>query len=78
MTPQHPIVFLIGVGNTLLDSDAIEQDSRARLRSSRRERNCRILEDLFAELGFCDYIGCPRFSWIVHSQSDCFPSPLTC
>jgi FMN phosphatase YigB (HAD superfamily) len=61
MTLPHPIVFLIDVDNTLLDNDGIQQDLKDHLERvfglAARERYWRILEDLFAELGYRDYIG---------------------
>ena len=61
MTPRHPLVFLVDVDNTLLDNDAIQQDLKDHLERTfgvaARERYWRILEDLFAELGYRDYIG---------------------
>lgn len=61
MTHPHPIVFLVDVDNTLLDNDGIQQDLKDHLERAfglaSRERYWRILEDLFAELGYRDYIG---------------------
>jgi FMN phosphatase YigB (HAD superfamily) len=61
MTLSHPIVFLVDVDNTLLDNDGIQQDLKDHLERvfglAARERYWRILEDLFAELGYRDYIG---------------------
>jgi FMN phosphatase YigB (HAD superfamily) len=61
MTSPHPIVFLVDVDNTLLDNDGIQQDLKDHLERAfglaSRERYWRILEDLFAELGYRDYIG---------------------
>jgi FMN phosphatase YigB (HAD superfamily) len=61
MTPSHPIVFLVDVDNTLLDNDGIQQDLKDHLERAfglaSRERYWRILEDLFAELGYRDYLG---------------------
>jgi FMN phosphatase YigB (HAD superfamily) len=61
MLPPQPIVFLIDVDNTLLDNDAIQQDLKDHLERSfglaARERYWRILENLFAELGYRDYLG---------------------
>jgi FMN phosphatase YigB (HAD superfamily) len=61
VTSPHPIVFLIDVDNTLLDNDAIQQDLKDHLEQTyglaARERYWRILEDLFSELGYRDYIG---------------------
>jgi FMN phosphatase YigB (HAD superfamily) len=72
MTLPHPIVFLVDVDNTLLDNDGIQQDLKDHLERAfgraSRERYWTILEDLFAELGYRDYLGalqryraeCPR------------------
>jgi FMN phosphatase YigB (HAD superfamily) len=61
MTPCHPIVFLVDVDNTLLDNDGIQQDLKDHLELNfgiaSRERYWRILEELFEELGYRDYIG---------------------
>src|SRR5215470_7665440 len=61
MTLPHPIVFLVDVDNTLLDNDGIQQDLKDHLEQTygleTRERYWRILEDLFSELGYRDYIG---------------------
>jgi FMN phosphatase YigB (HAD superfamily) len=56
-----PVVFLVDVDNTLLDNDAIQQDLKNHLERAfgvaARERYWRIQEDLFAELGYRDYLG---------------------
>ena len=61
MILPEPLVFLVDVDNTLLDNDAIQQDLKEHLERTfgraARERYWRILEDLFAELGYRDYIG---------------------
>jgi FMN phosphatase YigB (HAD superfamily) len=61
MTPSHPIVFLVDVDNTLLDNDRIQQDLRDHLERDFGIASCKrywkILEDLFTELGYRDYIG---------------------
>ncbi|HTV30361.1 MAG TPA: hypothetical protein VMF32_21615 [Xanthobacteraceae bacterium] len=61
MTPPHPVVFLIDVDNTLLDNDRVQEDLKDHLECAygrvARDRYCRILEDLFAELGYRDYLG---------------------
>jgi FMN phosphatase YigB (HAD superfamily) len=61
MPPSYPLVFLIDVDNTLLDNDAVQQDLGDHLEHTygraARERYWRILEDLFAELGYRDYLG---------------------
>ena len=61
MTPSNPVVFLLDVDNTLIDNDAIQQDLKDHLQQNygrdARDRYWRILEDLFAELGYRDYLG---------------------
>src|SRR6266436_2211163 len=61
MKPYHPIVFLVDVDNTLLHNDGIQQDLKDHLERAfglaSRERYWRILENLFVELGYRDYIG---------------------
>jgi FMN phosphatase YigB (HAD superfamily) len=61
MAQLHPIVFLVDVDNTLLDNDGLQQDLKDHLENAfgvpARERYWRILEDLFSELGYRDYIG---------------------
>jgi FMN phosphatase YigB (HAD superfamily) len=61
MVRVHPIVFLVDVDNTLLDNDSVQQDLKDHLEraygSDARDRYWRILEDLFAELGYRDYLG---------------------
>jgi FMN phosphatase YigB (HAD superfamily) len=61
MILPHPIVFLVDVDNTLLDNDGIQQDLKDHLERAfghaSRERYWTILEDLFAELGYRDYLG---------------------
>jgi FMN phosphatase YigB (HAD superfamily) len=61
VTLLHPLVFLVDIDNTLLDNDAIQQDLKDHLERAfgvaARERYWRILEDLFAQLGYRDYIG---------------------
>src|SRR5262249_1404891 len=61
MTLLHPIVFLVDVDNTLLDNDGIQQDLKDHLERTygvaTRDRYWRILEDLFSELAYRDYIG---------------------
>jgi hypothetical protein len=56
MMPTFPIVFLVDVDNTLLDNDRIQQDLKDHIERvfgrPARERYWRILEDLFAELGY--------------------------
>jgi FMN phosphatase YigB (HAD superfamily) len=57
----HPVVFLIDVDNTLLDNDRVQNDLKNHLESAygrvAREHYWRILENLFTELGYRDYLG---------------------
>ena len=57
----YPIVFLVDVDNTLIDNDGIQQDLKDHIErafgGAARERYWRILEELFAQLGYRDYIG---------------------
>lgn len=61
MSPFHPIVFLIDVDNTLIDNDGIQEDLKNHLEQSygrgARDRYWRILDDLFSQLGYRDYLG---------------------
>ena len=72
MTHFQPIVFLIDVDNTLLDNDAIQQDLKDHLEGSygraARERYWKILEDLFAELGYRDYLGALQRYRVEHPR----------
>jgi FMN phosphatase YigB (HAD superfamily) len=72
MTLPHPIVFLVDVDNTLLDNDGIQQDLRDHLERAfglgSRERYWTILEDLFAELGYRDYLGALQRYRVEHPR----------
>jgi FMN phosphatase YigB (HAD superfamily) len=61
MVRIHPIVFLVDVDNTLLDNDRVLQDLKDHLERAygpdARDRYWRILEGLFSELGYRDYLG---------------------
>jgi FMN phosphatase YigB (HAD superfamily) len=61
MKLSHPIISLLDVDNTLLDNDGIQQDLKDHLERAygrdARDRYWRILEDLFSELGYRDYLG---------------------
>jgi FMN phosphatase YigB (HAD superfamily) len=69
--PQ-PVTFLVDVDNTLLDNDRIQQDLRDHLEQSfgvaARDRYWSILEELFAELGYRDYIGALQRFRIEHPR----------
>ena len=72
MRLPYPLVFLVDVDNTLLDNDAIQQDLKDHLERAfgvaARERYWRILEDLFAELGYRDYIGALQRYRVEHPR----------
>jgi FMN phosphatase YigB (HAD superfamily) len=71
----HPIVFLVDVDNTLLDNDRIQDDLQRHLErefgAASRDRYWAILEALFVELGYRDYLGAlqryrTEHPWDVH------------
>jgi FMN phosphatase YigB (HAD superfamily) len=72
MTPSHPVVFLVDVDNTLVDNDGIQQDLKDHLErtygAAARDRYWRILEDLFTELGYRDYIGALQRFRVEHPR----------
>ena len=72
MTPPYPIVSLVDVDNTLLDNDAIQQHLRDHIEQvfgiAARERYWRILEDLFSELGYRDYLGALQRYRVEHPR----------
>ena len=61
MTLPDSIVFLVDVDNTLLDNDRVQDDIKRHLErefgAACRDRYWTILEQLFAELGYRDYLG---------------------
>ena len=69
--PQ-PVTFLVDVDNTLLDNDRIQEDLKDHLERSfgiaARDRYWAILEELFAELGYRDYIGALQRFRIEHPR----------
>lgn len=72
MTLPHPIVFLVDVDNTLLDNDGIQQDLKDHLERvfgpASRDRYWTILDNLFAELGYRDYIGALQRYRVEHPR----------
>ena len=72
MARLDPIVFLVDVDNTLLDNDGIQQDLKDHLERAygrdARDRYWRILEDLFSELGYRDYLGALQRFRIEHPR----------
>jgi len=71
MTPS-PIVFLIDVDNTLLDNDHIQTDLKRHLERefgvACRDRYWAILEELFTDLGYRDYLGALQRYRVEHPQ----------
>ena len=72
MTPAHRTVFLIDVDNTLIDNDEIQQDLKDHLERdyglASRVRYWNILEDLFKELGYRDYLGALQRYRVEHPR----------
>jgi FMN phosphatase YigB (HAD superfamily) len=67
-----PIVFLVDVDNTLLDNDEIQSDLRNHLKRefgpACRDRYWTILEQLFTELGYRDYLGALQRYRVEHPR----------
>jgi FMN phosphatase YigB (HAD superfamily) len=70
MPPSYSTVFLVDVDNTLLDNDAIQQDLKDHIEGvygrAARDRYWRILDDLFTELGYRDYLGALQHYRVEH------------
>lgn len=66
------IVFLVDIDNTLVDNDGIQADLRCHLERefgpACRDRYWAILEQLFAELGYRDYLGALQRYRVEHPQ----------
>ena len=71
MTPSK-IVFLVDVDNTLLDNDRIQNDLKRHLERefgvACRDRYWTILEELFSDLGYRDYLGALQRYRVEHPQ----------
>jgi len=71
MTPS-PIVFLVDVDNTLIDNDRIQNDLKRHLErefgTACRDRYWAILEQLFTDLGYRDYLGSLQRYRVEHPQ----------
>jgi FMN phosphatase YigB (HAD superfamily) len=69
---SHSVVFLVDVDNTLLDNDHIQDDLKRHLErefgAAARERYWAILEELFAELGYRDYLGALQRYRVEHPR----------
>lgn len=70
MSERLPVVFLVDVDDTLLDNDHIQNDLREHLKrefgATCRDRYWKILEALFEELGYRDYLGALQRYRIEH------------
>lgn len=66
------VVFLVDVDNTLLDNDCIQADIKAYLErqygAASRDRYWAILEELFEQLGYRDYLGALQRYRVEHPQ----------
>src|SRR6266581_2769000 len=71
ITPDQT-VFLVDVDNTLLDNDRIQADLKLHLErmfgAACRDRYWVILEQLFAELGYRDYLGALQRYRVEHPR----------
>src|SRR5438128_3397782 len=71
ITPEST-VFLVDVDNTLLDNDHIQADLKRHLErefgAACRARYWAILEELFTELGYRDYLGALQRYRVEHPQ----------
>jgi FMN phosphatase YigB (HAD superfamily) len=71
ITPEQT-VFLVDVDNTLLDNDRIQADLRRHLErefgAACRDRYWAILEQLFTDLGYRDYLGALQRYRVEHPK----------
>jgi FMN phosphatase YigB (HAD superfamily) len=71
MTPR-PVVFLVDVDNTLIDNDRIQNDLKRHLErefgTACRDRYWAILEQLFKDLGYRDYLGALQRYRVEHPK----------
>jgi len=69
---SQSVTFLVDVDNTVLDNDRIQQDLRDHLERSfgiaARDRYWVILEQLFVELGYRDYLGALQRFRVEHPR----------
>jgi FMN phosphatase YigB (HAD superfamily) len=72
MSQPHDVVFLVDVDNTLLDNDRVQADIKRHLAEHFgipcRDRYWAILEHLFAELGYRDYLGALQRYRVEHPR----------
>src|SRR6266699_5420232 len=71
ITPDQT-VFLVDVDNTLIDNDRIQEDLKRHIErefgAGPRERYWAILEQLFTDLGYRDYLGALQRYRVEHPQ----------
>ncbi len=69
---SDPTVFLVDVDNTLLDNDRIQSDLKRHLErefgADCRDRYWTILEQLFTDLGYRDYLGALQRYRVEHPK----------
>jgi FMN phosphatase YigB (HAD superfamily) len=74
MSEVAAVVFLVDVDNTLLDNDRIQDDLKRHLERefgpATRDRYWAILEALFVELGYRDYLGALQRYRVEHPHDD--------
>jgi FMN phosphatase YigB (HAD superfamily) len=67
-----PIVFLVDVDHTILDNDRIQSDLREHIAQefgpASRDRYWTILEQLFTELGYREYLGALQRYRVEHPR----------
>jgi len=72
MTTPDQTVFLVDIDNTLLDNDRIQADLRRHLErefgAACRDRYWAILEQLFTDLGYRDYLGALQRYRVEHPK----------
>jgi FMN phosphatase YigB (HAD superfamily) len=72
MKLTHSTVYLVDVDNTLIDNDGIQQDLKDHLDQAyglaSRVRYWKILEDLFEEVGYRDYLGALQRYRVEHPR----------
>jgi FMN phosphatase YigB (HAD superfamily) len=72
VTTTAPVVFLVDVDNTLLDNDRVQADLKRHIEqqfgAASRERYWAILEALFVDLGYRDYLGALQRYRAEHPQ----------
>jgi FMN phosphatase YigB (HAD superfamily) len=72
MAETSPVVFLVDIDNTLLDNDRVQSDLKQHIEdefgAASRDRYWAILERLFDELGYRDYLGALQQYRVEHPR----------